>query len=307
MSGATAASPAGRAWRRRLPLVAATVAAGAVLVATGRTRSRVAAATAEAERLRAALRRRDETVVDLHRHDLQRSALLRSVTHDLRTPLAAIRAIAVDLRDGVPFDDATRTELVQVVCDEVDRLDLLVQNLLAMSRIDADAFTPRRQAVDLDELVVDRLRALAPLLRDHEVVVDVPDDLALVDADHGQVEQLVVNLVANAARHAPVGSTLAVHGREVDLDGRPHVRVEVVDHGPGIDPAVRADLFQAFVRGAGSRSTGLGLAISAEVVDRHGGRIGVDDTPGGGATVWFALPALPPLDEVQAEGAGGPA
>ncbi|MFN8041277.1 MAG: ATP-binding protein [Acidimicrobiales bacterium] len=286
--------------------MAAVAVAGTVVAVTGRTRARVATATAEAERLRAALRRRDETVVDLHRHDLQRSALLRSVTHDLRTPLAAIRAIAVDLRDGVPFDSATRTELVQVVCDEVDRLDLLVQNLLAMSRIDADAFTPRRQAVDLDELVHDRLRALAPLLRDHDLVVDVPDDLALVDADHGQIEQLVVNLVANAARHAPAGSALEVHGHDVEVDGRPHVRIEVVDHGPGVDPAVRADVFTAFVRGAGSRSTGLGLAICAEVVERHGGRMGLDDTPGGGATAWFALPALPPVDEAAAERAGGP-
>lgn len=306
MTSGGEASRAWRAGRRGLPMLAAAAAAGALVVATGRTRARVATANAEAERLRAALRRRDETVVDLHRHDLQRSSLLRSVTHDLRTPLAAIRAIAVDLRDGVPFDDATRTELVQVVCDEVDRLDLLVQNLLAMSRIDADAFTPRRQAVDLDELVVDRLRALAPLLRDHQVVVDVPDDLALVHADHGQVEQLVVNLVANAARHAPAGTTLEVRGRDVDLEGRPHVRVEVVDHGPGVDPAVRADVFHAFVRGAGSRSTGLGLAISAEVVERHGGRMGLDDTPGGGVTAWFALPALPPVDAAQAEDAGGP-
>ena len=93
--------------------------------------------------------------------DLQRSSLLRSVTHDLRTPLAAIRAIVTDLYAGVEYDDETRTELLQTVCDEVDRLDRLVGNLLSMSRIEAGVFEPQHQAIDLRELVRHRLQVLS--------------------------------------------------------------------------------------------------------------------------------------------------
>lgn len=230
--------------------------------------------------------------------DLQRSALLRSVTHDLRAPLAAIRAIAADLRDGVAYDEATRHDLLQTVCDEVDRLDRLVGNLLTMSRLDAAALDPVLGAVDLAELVAHRLDALAPLLAGHEVVVDVPADLPLVTADFAQLAQVLTNLLANAARHAPAGTPLAVVARaEGDV-----VRLAVVDHGPGFPIDGRDELFGPFRRGAGSRSTGLGLAICRGIVAAHGGAIGVDDTPGGGATVWCTVPVHRPAEETGAAG-----
>jgi two-component system sensor histidine kinase KdpD len=288
-----------------LAALGAAVAAGAIWRARARARSCGADADrlrleadrlrVEAARLRNELDRHEVAVADLHRLDLQRSALLRSVTHDLRTPLAAINAVASDLRDGVPYDDATRTELLDLVCDEVARLDRLVANLLTMSRIDAEAFTPRTLPVDLDELVRDRLVTLGPLLRRHRLGVDVPGDLPLVEADVGQLEQVVTNLVANAVRHAPEGSTLEV--KAVAEEGGSWVRMSVIDHGPGVDPAVRDRAFEPFVRGAGSRSSGVGLAICAEVVRGHDGRLGIDDTPGGGATVWFALPAASPAQD----------
>ena len=215
---------------------------------------------------------RSQRGAELERIDLQRAALLRSVSHDLRTPLAAIRTIATDLRDGVEYDAETRTELLTTVCDEVDRLDRLVANLLSLSRIEAGAFTPERQAIDLAELVADRYRRLAPLLRDHDLRTDIPADLPLIDADYAQLEQVMTNLLANAVRHAPAGSDLWVLARQHGAK----VRIEVSDRGAGVAEEARDEIFTAFRRGEGSRSTGIGLAICRSIVEAHGGAIGVE-------------------------------
>jgi two-component system sensor histidine kinase KdpD len=227
--------------------------------------------------------------------DRQRSALLRSVTHDLRTPLAAIRAIVTDLYAGIAYDTETRTELLETVCDEVDRLDRLVGNLLSMSRIDAGVLEPRRQAVDVHELVAHRIRALAMLLRDVTVTTAIDDDVPLVDADFGQLEEVLTNLLGNAARHAPAGSTIEVRAHAFEPPGSPAgsgpwVVLAVVDHGPGVPAELRDHLFEAFRRGPGSHSTGLGLAICKAIAEAHGGTIRLVDTPGGGATFEVTLP-----------------
>lgn len=224
----------------------------------------------------------------LARIDDQRSALLRSVSHDLRTPLSAIRAVVTDLRAGVIHDDETRAELLTLVSDEVDRLDRLVANLLSMSRIEANANALDRQAVDLEELLVDRLRQLAPLFTQLRIRTSIPDDLPLVDADYPQLEQVVTNLLANAARHAPTGTDVWVV--VAHAEGEDQVRVEVSDRGKGVPDEEGARIFEPFQRGAGSGSTGIGLAICKAIVEAHGGRIGVERTFGGGATFTFTLP-----------------
>ena len=235
---------------------------------------------------RAVLTARADLADDLARLDDQRTALLRSVSHDLRTPLSAIRAVVTDLRDGVQYDDDTRVGLLGMVCDEVDRLDRLVANLVSLSRIEAGAFDPDRQAVELDELITDRLRRLKPLFTDVVLRTDVPDDLPLVDADYAQVEQVLTNLLANAARHAPTGSDVWVLARAVEE----YVRVEVSDRGKGVDEAIVERIFEPFQRGEGSRSSGIGLAICRAIVEAHGGTIAVERTFGGGATFVFTLP-----------------
>ena len=223
----------------------------------------------------------------LERVDEARSALLRSVSHDLRTPLATIRAVASDLRDGVAYDDDTRTELLATVCDEAERLDRIVANLLSLSRIEAGAFRPERQAVDVDELVRERVRRLKPLFRKVRVQVELPADLPLVDGDYSQLDQVVTNLLENAARHAPPGSWVRVSGRRRGDT----VEVRVADEGIGVPDWERAKVFEAFRRGEGSASSGVGLAICKAVVEAHGGSISVDRTPGGGATFVVCLPA----------------
>src|SRR5438270_9520694 len=146
----------------------------------------------------------------LERVDEQRAALLRSVSHDLRTPLASIRAVASDLRDGTAYDEETRTDLLATVCEEAERLDRIVANLLSLSRIEAGAMRPERQAVAFDELVSERVRRLAGLFRQVRVQVDLPPDLPLVDGDYTQLDQVLTNLLENAARHAPPASCVRV-------------------------------------------------------------------------------------------------
>ena len=223
---------------------------------------------------------------ELEQLDVQRAALLRAVSHDLRTPLASIRAVATDLRDDVPYDAATRVELLTTVCDEVDRLDRFVANLLSMSRIDAGVFEPDRQAVDAHELVADRVKQLAPLLRDVTVRFDIPDGTPLLDADYAQLEQVLNNLLANAARHAPAGSEVWIAAVR---DGA-QLRLEVSDQGAGIRDEDADRIFAPFERGAGSRSSGIGLAICRSIVEAHGGTISVRRTFGGGATFSFTVP-----------------
>lgn len=235
---------------------------------------------------RSDLARRATRAEELEQIDVQRAALLRSVSHDLRTPLASIRAVATDLRDGVPYDSETRVELLTTVCDEVDRLDRFVANLLSMSRIEAGVFEPDRQAVDVHEIVADRVKQLGPLLRHVRVRIDIPDDTPLLDADYAQLEQVLSNLLANAARHAPADSEVWIAAvREGAM-----LRLEVSDQGSGIAEEEVARLFEPFERGVGSRSTGIGLAICRSIVEAHGGLITVRRTFGGGATFSFTIP-----------------
>lgn len=245
------------------------------------------------EQLRASAAERDRLLEDasraqvLERVDEERAALLRSVSHDLRTPLATIRAVATDLRDGAVYDDAVRTELLATVCDEAERLDRIVANLLSMSRIEAGAFQPERQAVDVDELVHDRVRRMNDLFRRVRVQVELPRDLPLVDGDYSQLDQLFTNLLENAARHAPPGSFVRIAGRARGGE----VEVRVADEGIGVPDWERLKVFEPFRRGEGSASSGVGLAICKAVAEAHGGRISVERTAGGGATFVVTLPA----------------
>jgi two-component system sensor histidine kinase KdpD len=238
----------------------------------------------EAERIR--LNREAARAKDLARIDGERSALVRSVSHDLRTPLSAILAIVSDLRDSPPYDEAVRAELLTVVSGEVERLDRLVANLLSMSRIEAGASAPVRQAIDLHDLVDDRFRRLAPLFRDLRVRTDLAEDLPLIDADYGQLEQVLTNLLDNLARHAPAGTDVWVVAREEDGS----VRVEISDRGDGVPDEERERIFEPFQRGERGGSSGIGLAICKAIVEAHGGSIHVQRTFGGGATFSFTLP-----------------
>ena len=222
--------------------------------------------------------------------DDYRAALLRSVSHDLRTPLATIQAVTSDLRAGAVYDDDVRDELLDLVGDEVERLDRLVANLLRLSRIEAGSLRPDLQAVPLEELFTSRVRKLNRVLRNAHVQVDVPFTLPLAEADYTLLDQVITNLLDNAARHSPDGGMIRVRARE--RDGL--IEVAVSDQGPGIAPPDRERVFEAFSRGEGSMSSGVGLAICRAIVEAHGGSIWIEDANGGGARFVFTLPVHRP-------------
>ena len=286
-------------------LVAFTAVALAVatLVALANDRRRAAEQRAEEiqalsedkERLRREQQRLSSEKIALVQAENARRALLRSVSHDLRTPLATIRAITSDLRDGAAHDERTRNELLELTGDEAERLDRLVANLLSMSRIEAGALQPVLQAAQLDELVTERVRRLSRVMRDVRVDTDVAPDLPLVDADYTMLDQVITNLLENAARHSPPRSTVRIAARKAgDL-----VEISISDQGPGIPPDERDWIFEPFRTGTASGSSGVGLAICKAIVEAHGGRICVTDALGGGARFTFTLPTHPLRPEMN--------
>jgi two-component system sensor histidine kinase KdpD len=218
-------------------------------------------------------------IAALHDVDEQRRALLRSVSHDLRTPLAAIHAVATDLRSGTAYDESTRNDLLDVMINESERLDRFVANLLNMSRIEAGTLRPDFQPVDVAELI-DRSTERFDRLARHPIQTEVPSDLPFVRGDHVQLEQVLANLLDNAVRHA-ADSRVRVSARRTDET----VAVTVADDGPGLPPAVRARL----TNGSTAAGDGLGLAIVAAVVRLHGGSLTLADGSGGTA-VTVGLP-----------------
>jgi two-component system sensor histidine kinase KdpD len=217
-----------------------------------------------------------------------RSALLQAVSHDLRTPLAGIKASASSLRQlDIAWSDVDRSEFLRTIEDETDRLTALVGNLLDMSRIQAGAVAARTLPVGLEEVVPAALAGLGE--RADKVEVDVPESLPPVRADPALVERVVANLVDNAVAHSPEGSPVRVEAGEVGS----RVLIRVIDRGPGIPPAERERIFQPFQRLGDSPShgagVGLGLAVALGFSHAMGGELVVDDTPGGGTTMTIEL------------------
>ena len=237
-------------------------------------------AVAERELLAAEAQR----VAVLEEVDRQRKLLLRSVSHDLRTPLATIRTITSGLRWGTPYDPATRNELLDLVAGEIDRLDRFVANLLHLSRVEAGALRPSIEMIDIRNLIERAVARLRGVLADRPVEIDA-GGLPLVPGDPTQLDLVLTNLLENAARHAPAGTTITVRAA---VKGET-VRLAVIDHGPGVDPAVQRQLFTAFAVGRGG-STGIGLATCKAIVDAHDGTIEAGETPGGGASIFVELP-----------------
>jgi two-component system sensor histidine kinase KdpD len=245
-------------------------------------------ATAALDRARLDARARNAQL-DAETNQL-RAAMFSSVTHDLRTPLASIKAGVTSLLDSaVQHDPAQERELLTTILEETDRLNRLVGNLLDLARIRAGALTPTRQPGAMDEIVEVVLARMRSRLAEHVVTADLPATLPDVSVDPVQLDQVLTNLLENAGRHAPKGSEIQVsvlwmHGA---------VQVRVSDEGPGIPLDERERVFEAFYRGSSSPETpgsGLGLAISKAVVVAHGGRIWIEDNPDGGCVVAFEIP-----------------
>jgi two-component system, OmpR family, sensor histidine kinase KdpD len=220
-----------------------------------------------------------------------RAALFASVTHDLRTPLASIKAsVTTLLQDELELDAEQRLELLRTVVEETDRLNRLIGNILELARVRAGALVPSKEPTALDEVVESVLHRMQPALAAFHVrtmLRDAPE----VAADPVQIDQVVSNLVENAARFSSPGGEIVVSVAPWHAS----VQVRVVDHGPGIAPVDRDRVFEAFARVARSDreetgGSGLGLTIAKAIVLAHGGRIWIEGVPGGGTAVSFELP-----------------
>lgn len=220
--------------------------------------------------------------------DQLRTALLQAVSHDLRTPLASIKASATSLlQSDVAWDSAQRREFAEAIDAEADRLNRLVGNLLDMSRLNAGALRVSTRPVYLEDIVA---AALGSLEHDStRVGVHVPEILPPVLVDPELLERALANVIANALPWSPKPGHFRIEGAEVT--GRIHLRV--IDRGPGVDRADRDRVFQPFQR-LGDTSNlagvGLGLAVARGFIEAIGGRVELDDTPGGGLTVLVNLP-----------------
>ncbi len=218
-----------------------------------------------------------------------RNAILSSVSHDLRTPLATITGAATSLlNEHGPIDPAARLELSRSIYREADRLDRLLKNLLDMMRLEAGAVQLIKEWHPLDEVVGAALSRLEGRLRDHIVRPSFPADLPLVQVDGVLLEQVVVNLVENAVKYAPVGSAIELSATASEKE----VIVEVADRGPGVPTGEQGRIFEKFYRAQPAREggVGLGLTICRGIIQAHGGRIWVENRTGGGAAFRFSVP-----------------
>jgi two-component system, OmpR family, sensor histidine kinase KdpD len=234
-----------------------------------------------------------------------RAALFSSVTHDLRTPLASIKASASGLLDrAVAYTPSQREEVLCTIVEESDRLNRIVANLMDLARSRAGALVPAREPLWIGDVVNAVLARMRSRLEAFTVRVNIRPDLPQVDADPMQIDQVLTNILENAARFSPGGGEIAVtaarwHGT---------VQLRIADRGPGIDPGDRERVFEEFYRsdvGAGRGGSGLGLAIARAIVLAHGGRIWIEGGAVPGAVFVVELPVAAQEEKRDAQGGGG--
>jgi two-component system sensor histidine kinase KdpD len=236
---------------------------------------------------RARLRTQAAQAEALAEGNRMRTALLAAVSHDLRTPLASIKASVSSLRQtDVHWTEEDEADLLANIEQNADRLDALVGNLLDMSRLQTGSLAPFLRAIAVDEVAPVALRGLDG---GDALQIVVPDDLPLVRADPGLLERVLANLFSNALRHSPPDSPPALLARE---DGD-RVVLEVVDHGAGVPGDLKGRIFEPFLRlEERSPGVGLGLAVAKGFAEAMGGTISAVDTAGGGLTMRVTLPAV---------------
>jgi len=238
------------------------------------------------ERLEASDRMRREM-------ETARRHLFAAISHDLRTPLASIRAMVEAIDDGVVTDTETTQRYVRNVLGEVHRLSGLIDDLFELSRLDAGALTLHLEPGSLHDLVSDTLEAIQAQAAEKRLRLRgaVAEDLPPVLMDTARIQRVLSNLIHNAIRHTPPDGTILLEAAEEQAT----VRVDVVDSGEGVAPEDLPHIFERFYRGEKSRvrgqgGTGLGLAIARGLVEAHGGRIWAQSVPGQGARFSFVLP-----------------
>ena len=218
------------------------------------------------------------------------TALLNSISHDLRTPLVTITGALSSLADDAPaLDDEARRSLIQTASEEADRLNRLVGNLLDMTRLEAGAITIHHEPCDVQDVIGAALAECEPRLGDRPVGIDIAAELPLVPMDFVLVERVLVNVIDNALKYSPIGSRIEIQA----FTSNAFVEICVADQGVGIPSEDLARVFDKFyrVQRPGNVSgTGLGLSISKGIIEAHGGFIGAENRKDGGTLITIALP-----------------
>lgn len=231
------------------------------------------------ERIR--LTRSENKAHVLEESDRLKSSLLNSVSHELRSPLAAIKASVSSLRSGmVDWDNPAREELLATIEEETDHLNSLVGNLLDMSRIESGALTPKKRWNSIEEIAMGVAAKMRKPLQDHHLEVNFPADLPLVPTDFVLIEQVFTNLISNSIKYAPEGTTITIKSF---VEGN-MLHTLVVNQGPGVPAEHLERIFDKFYRVTAAdriTGTGLGLSICKGIVEAHGGRIWAENKPGG--------------------------
>jgi K+-sensing histidine kinase KdpD len=225
----------------------------------------------------------------LRRADVIKTALLRAVSHDLRTPLMAISTSAGALaRRDLSIDDADRAELLATIIAAAERLEHLVGNLLDLSRLQAGAVQPEPELRELDDIVLGALDELGGETR--RIEVSLADESPTVRVDAQQIQRVLVNVIENALKYSPEGAPVHVHVSATVSDAL----VRIVDRGPGVAADERERIFEPFHRGSRTdeAGAGLGLAIARGFAEANGGRLWVESLEGQGAAFVLALPAV---------------
>jgi two-component system sensor histidine kinase KdpD len=216
-----------------------------------------------------------------------------AASHDLRTPLAAVKTAVSSLRQAsAQISPEDREELLELIEQQSDRLARLVTNLLDMTRIEAGALEIRPTVIPLDELVDEALGSLGGIVGRERIRLEAPADLPLLRIDHVLLSQVLANLFDNAERVSPPGSAIQVTAR-VWPGATGLVEIGVADEGPGIEPGERGRVFEMFSQNGRGGRAGLGLAIARAFVEAHGGLIWIDSGVQHGARIVFTVPGDP--------------
>ncbi|GAC1382715.1 MAG: hypothetical protein NVS4B7_15800 [Ktedonobacteraceae bacterium] len=243
---------------------------------------------------RARLRRESLQIELLQRTDTLRAALLSSVSHDLRTPLASIKAAASSLlQKDVRWNEEEQHSFAVAIEKEADRLNRLVGNLLDMSRIEGGALKPEKEWYPVEELIHDVLSHMQPSLQDRTVITNLPADLPPVELDYLQMDQVLTNLIENAVRYTSSASPIEVSA-QIENE---YMLISVADRGQGIPPVDIERIFDKFYRVLGTQDkaariagSGLGLAVCKGLIEAHGGHIWAENREDGGTIFRFTLP-----------------
>ena len=236
-----------------------------------------------------------KTAIDRER---LRSSLLRSISHDLRSPLAGIKGtISTILEDGESIPENVKQSLLKGVYDDTEWLIRLVENLLSMTRFDEGNVRIDENMELVEEVLTESAQRSSKYFRDHEIKIDAPEEMIMAPMDGSLIEQVLINLIDNAAKFSPKGSLIQVKAYGKDND----VFFEVIDDGIGIDDKILPYIFDRFFTNGSKisdsrRGVGLGLAICKSIVEAHGGKIAAFNRKNGGSIFRFNIPGKKVID-----------